>query len=247
VIDTDVEEVMLSVVIPGFNEQQSIRLAIETCRKALDHQGISHEILIVDDASTDGTGAIADALAATDPAVRVIHNPINLNVGASILIGYRAARGRLVTHNAMDLPFDPSDLHRILPRFDDPSLAMVVVARIDRSAHSVWRKVTSIVHHWIVRTLFLVDVSDMNFVQVVRRSVANELGVRARSPAFVTPEMIIRARRAGVRMEEVEAVFHHRKVGKGHFGKPRDILWALADIASFWLEGRGLRSRRLGR
>jgi glycosyltransferase involved in cell wall biosynthesis len=233
------ENVRLSVVIPGYNEQMNICDAVERCKQALDRIGVAYEIIIVDDASPDDTGAIADALATADARVRVVHNPINLNVGISILIGYQAARGELVTHNAMDLPFDPEDLARILPLFDDPELAMVVVARTNRAAHSFWRKTTSLVHHWLVRALFWSALPDMNFVQVCRRSAVLGLGVRARSPAFVTPEMIIRARDAGLKIAQLNATFHPRMKGKAKFGKPRDILWVLVDMISFRLERRG--------
>ena len=51
-------------------------------------------------------------------------------------------RFTVTQHNAMDLPFDPRDFGTIVPMFDDPELALVVVTRADRSAHSPWRKVT---------------------------------------------------------------------------------------------------------
>jgi dolichol-phosphate mannosyltransferase len=238
-------DVALSVVIPGYNEQLNIQSAVETCRQALRELNVTFEIIIIDDASSDDTGAIADALAAADPSIRVIHNSVNLNVGIGILIGFQAARGRLVTHNAMDLPFDPRDLTRILPMFDDPAVALVVVTRTDRSAHTKWRQLTSWVHHRMVRILFWNALPDMNFVQVWRRSAIAPLGVRARSPAFVTPEMIIRAKDAGLKMEHFQTTFHRRKIGAGQFGKPRDILWTLADMISFWIErGAGRRTTR---
>jgi dolichol-phosphate mannosyltransferase len=236
-------EITLSLVILGYNERLNIRTAVETCRRALGELNITFEIIIVNDASSDDTGAIAEELAAADPTIRVIHNPINLNVGIGLLIGYHAARGRLVTHNSMDLPFDPKDLAQILPMFDDPDLALVVVTRIDRSAHSTWRKLTSFVHHWMVRILFWSALPDMNFILVWRRSVIAPLRVRARSPAFVTPELIIRARDAGLKIGHFKTMFHRRKIGDGHFGKPRDILWTLTDMVSFWLERRTERAR----
>lgn len=230
------DELCLSVVLPGYAEEDNILTAVTACQTALNSLGVSYEIIIIDDASPDRTGEIADELAAAHAEIRVIHNPINLNVGASILIGYRAARGKLVTHNAMDLPFDLMDLGLIIPLFDDPALGLVVVSRTDRTAHSVWRKITSLVHYWMVRTLFWVALPDMNFVQVCRRSVVNALPVRARSPAFVTPEMIMRVRDSGYRIAEVSAVFHSRKQGEAKFGRPRDILWTFADLISYWLE-----------
>lgn len=229
-------EVEVTVVLPGYNEERNIEGAVERCLDALKNLRVTHEVIVVNDASTDRTGQIADALASRDGAVRVIHNPINLNVGISVLIGMRAARGRFVTHNSMDLPFAPEDYARMLPLLDGADV--VVAVRTGRAAHSPWRRITSWVHHWLVRGLFWVGVRDMNFVQAYRRESLSRLHVKAKSPAFVTPELIIRAKRQGMRIVEMDAEFHRRRVGTGAFGKPRDILWTLSDMMSFWLEGR---------
>jgi len=237
--DLEDGDIAVTVVIPGYNEERNIETAVGRCLSALEGLGVSHEVIVVNDCSTDRTAEIANALASSNRAVRVIHNTINLNVGISVLIGMRAARGRIVTHNAMDLPFDPADLARVLPMFDHADV--VVVVRTDRSAHSVWRKITSIVHHWMVRILFWTRIRDMNFVQAYRRSVVQALPVKAKSPAFVTPELLIRAQKAAYRIVEIGADFHRRHAGSSSFGRPRDILWTLSDMLSFWLEGGGRR------
>lgn len=227
----------VSVVIPGYNEERNVENAVTQCLRALEKLECRHEIVVVNDASTDRTGEVADSLAARFPTVRVIHNPINLNVGISVLIGMRAAKGGLIMHNSMDLPFDPHDIGRAVKVAREADV--VVVVRTGREAHSLWRQLTSFVHHWMVRILFWTDVRDMNFVQVYRREVLQSLPVKAKSPAFVTPELIIRAKRAGYRMVEIEAKFHRREFGSANFGRPRDILWTLSDMLSFWLEGGG--------
>jgi hypothetical protein len=160
---------------------------------------------------------------------------VNLGAGTSVWVGLRNARGAIRMHNSMDLPFDPEDLPRVLREF--PAADVVVVKRIDRSAHSPWRKLTSLVHHWLIRALFLTNIRDMNFVQAYSAAVIESLPVKARSPSFVTAELLLRARRAGCRIVEVECPFHPRQRGVASYGKPRDILWALADMFSLWLEG----------
>jgi hypothetical protein len=160
-------------------------------------------------------------------------------VGTSLWIGMRAAQCDLVLHNAMDFPFDLADLERVLPLF--PEWDVVVVARTDRSAHSHYRKVTSAVHHWLIRLLFRVKLHDLNFVQVYKREVLGNVAVKARSPAFVTPELLIRAADQGFKITEVRAPFHPRRQGMAHYGKCRDILWALADMLSFWWERKRTR------
>jgi hypothetical protein len=149
----------------------------------------------------------------------------------------QSAAGDIVVHNSMDYPFHlEDDLSRVLSAMG--AADVVAVVRSDRSAHSPYRKLTSIVHHYLVRLLFRPHVRDMNFVQAYRREVIRSIRVKARSPAFVTPELLIRAGRAGFRITEVSAPFHRRTQGTASYGKPRDILWALTDMISLWLEGR---------
>jgi glycosyltransferase involved in cell wall biosynthesis len=229
-------DLAISMVLPGYNEESNIEQAVRTSLGGLGAFTDHLEVVLVDDGSLDRTGPIADHIAAESKALKVIHNPINLGVGTSLLIGFRAATGDVVFHNAMDYPFDLEDLSKVLPLF--PAWDVVVVARTNRSAHSPWRKLTSVVNYWLIRLLFGIRLSDLNFVQAYKREVLESLTVKARSPAFVTPELLIRARDRGFKVTEIRATFHPRKRGKASYGKPRDILWTLADMLSFWLERR---------
>ena len=81
----------VSVVIPMYNEEEYVDRTLAAVRGALGRAGIEHEVVLVDDASTDRTGAMADAAAAADPLVRVVHNPRNLTLGGSLRAGFAAA------------------------------------------------------------------------------------------------------------------------------------------------------------
>jgi glycosyltransferase involved in cell wall biosynthesis len=226
----------ISVVFPAYNEEANVEETMGRARASLARLPGAHEVIVVDDASTDGMPARLEALQREWPALRVVRNPINLGAGGSLLIGMKAATGELVAHDSMVYPFDLDDLERVLPLF--PAADVVVVMRTDRSAHSPYRKLTSLVHYWLVRVLFGIPLRDMNFVQVYKRDALARLAVRARSPAFVTPELLIRARDLGMRIEEVPALFHRRRKGAASYGRVRDILWTLADMLSFWAERR---------
>jgi glycosyltransferase involved in cell wall biosynthesis len=226
----------VSVVFPAYNEEAGVDETIARARASLARISPEHEVIVVDDASTDGMPARLEALKREWPALRVLRNPINLGAGGSLLVGMKAATGAVVAHDSMDYPFDLDDLERVLPLF--PEADVVVVTRTDRSAHSAYRKVTSLVHYWLVRVLFGIRLRDMNFVQVYKREALARLTVKARSPAFVTPELLIRARDLGMRIVEVPAPFHRRQKGAASYGRVRDILWALADMLSFWAERR---------
>ncbi len=218
----------LSLVMPGLNEEASVEGAVRRSLAALEKHADEFEIIVIDDGSTDGMGAIADRLAGENPRVRVIHNERNLNYGISLARGIRAARCDWILHNGMDLPLAPEDLPLFRPQF--VAADVIVVRRTSRAAHSPWRKLTSWVNNALLRLLFAPKVGDLNFTQFYRRAWVQGVEITSTSPAFVTPELILRAQHGGRVVREVEAEFRRREAGKAHFGKLDDILWTLKDM-----------------
>ena len=230
----------ISVIFPAYNEEQNIQAAMLRARDALRPLFDRFEIIIVDDASQDRTPQIADALAAEYPEIRVIHNKPNKGQGESILIGFRAARHSLLIHNAMDYPFDLKDLRLMLPALAEADV--VVAARVRRAGYTLYRKLTSVVNIAFLHLLFEPKLRDYNFVQLYRKTVFDSLPVQSRGPAFVTPEMLIRAHDMGYRIKEVEIEYHARERGEATAGKPLVILRSLRDMLAFWLQRRRERS-----
>lgn len=233
------QRISLSLVMPGLNEEANVERAVRRAVDGLERATDEFEVIVIDDGSSDRTGEIAERLAARDPRVRVIRNQRNLNYGISLKRGIDAARCEWILHNGMDLPLAPEDLGKFTPLFGEADV--IVARRADRAAHSSWRKLTSLVNSWLLRALFRPRTADLNFVQFYRRSFAQSVPLVSTSPAFVTPELILRAERGGWRVREVVAEFRRREAGKAHFGKPRDILWTLRDMLRLrlrtWLSG----------
>ena len=108
--------------------------------------------------------------------------------------------------------------------------------RILRIQYSFWRKITSwgnILLRWI---FFGREFADLNFVQIYKRKVIKDIEVLSRSAAFVTQELVLRAKQKGYKITEIKLPYHKRVGGEAHHGKKRDILWALIDMVNFWLE-----------
>ena len=232
-------KVSLSVVMPGLNEEANIEGAVRRVSAALDGRCEEFEILVIDDGSTDRMAEIAMRLAGEDGRVRVLRNERNLNYGLSLRRGLAEARCEWIMHNGMDLPLAPEDLEPFFAHFPDADV--IVACRHDRSAHSPWRKLTSLVNHLLLMLLFAPRTRDLNFVQLYRRSFVQALPLISTSPAFVTPELILRAEHTGARVREVDAEFRSRHAGRAHFGRPKDILWTLKDMLRLrlhtWLRG----------
>ncbi len=229
----------LSLVMCAHDEEAGLEDAVKRSTAALERCAGDFEIIIVDDGSTDRTGEIADRLAAADERVRVLHNESNLNYGVSLKRGIDSARCEFLFHDGVDLPLAPEDLPEFLPAL--PGADVVVVSRHDRSAHSPWRVLTSWGNAQLLRLLFRPRCADLNFVQFYRTGWVQSVPLRSTSPAFVTPELILRAERSGGTLREVRAEFRKRETGRAHFGRPKDILWTLRDMLRLrlhtWLRG----------
>lgn len=231
--------VSISLVMPGYNEADCVEEAIGRAIEGLESCTDTFEIIVVNDGSTDATGAIADTLAAQDARIRVLHNERNVNYGVSLKRGIEASRCEWILHNGMDLPLAPEDFEEFIPYFDRADV--IVVRRTDCEAHSSWRKLTSWGNKCLLKALFRPRSRDLNFVQFYRASVVKKISLESTSPAFTTPELILRCERAEERVLEVSAEFRRRQSGVAHFGKAHDILWTLRDMMRFrirtWRKG----------
>ncbi|MEO7295992.1 MAG: glycosyltransferase family 2 protein, partial [Candidatus Limnocylindria bacterium] len=118
---TDRARPRLTFFFPAYNEEENVA---ETVRRALDEIGSlvggSIEVLVVNDGSTDRTPALADALAAADPRVRV-HHQENRGYGGALRAGFANASGELICFSDGDLQFDLREVSRLKARMDDPT------------------------------------------------------------------------------------------------------------------------------
>ncbi len=85
----------------------------------------------------------------------------------------------------------------------------------------------------------------MNYTQIYKKNIINKIIPIAKSPAFTTPEMIIRARYLKLSVKTVTARYYPRSIGEGAFGKPHDILWSLYDMVRLRLKLWGNKTRTI--
>jgi len=223
----------LSVVLPAYNEQEALGEAVRTYQEAFRADGLEdYELLIVNDGSRDRTGEIADALAAADPRIRVIHNERNLGQSASFLRGFGQARGRVITWNGADLPFCPRDARRMMDEIARGA-DVVVVERADRKAYGLKRKIVSWTNVMILRALFGSPFRDHNFVQFFRREVVESMRIVSRGVSTTAAEMIFRALRGGRRVVAVTAQYHQRTLGTSTITASK-VLRALGETIHLW-------------
>jgi len=226
----------ISVIFPAYNEAENIRSTISRALAALRSQFARFEIIIVDDCGSDGTGQIADELANEHTEIRVIHNEDNIGQGASIVRGFKEARYALLIHNAVDYPFDLSDLDKMTPLLKNADI--VVASRLGRPGYTFYRLIVSLINRKLIHALFPLKLHDYSFVQLISKPVWDATKVEGRSTGFMMPEALIRAYDLGYRIVEVDIPYHPRLAGKATAGKPRVIIYSIYEMFRFWWNRR---------
>lgn len=226
--------ISVSVIIPVYNEEKLVKSAIEDCLRKLDADFEDYELIIIDDGSKDETAQIIKACFSGEPRLVFLPNYINLNQGASAQRGMAVASKDYTVHNGIDLPLDIKDLRALLDDIKDADV--LILQRRQYSGATNWRLFTSNINIFIRKLLFPLltkGVKDMNYTQIYRRSILSAIMPLAKSPAFTTPEMILRAKTLGLKVETRDVVFHPRSHGSGSLGKLHDILWTIYDMFRF--------------
>jgi glycosyltransferase involved in cell wall biosynthesis len=195
----------LSIVLPCFNEAPNVAAAVAEANLAAERFAGRHEIVIVDDGSSDDTCAISASLAAHDPRVRVIAHHVNRGYGAALRSGIAASRGDWVLLTDADLQFDLTELQRFLPLVPDCDL--VAGYRLDR-ADPLARRIAARAWNRLMRASFGVWVRDVDCAfKLVRGPAARALPLSS-DGAMVSTELLVRAGIAGWQVGEVGV--HHR-------------------------------------
>jgi glycosyltransferase involved in cell wall biosynthesis len=208
-----VDSPCLSVVVPCFNEEASVERAVGRVLA----QPFVAEVVVVDDASTDGTAAILRTL--DDPRVRVVTHPVNRGKGAALRTGFAQARGPFVAVQDADLEYDPADLAKLLVPLQAGDADVVYGSRfLTSDAHRVlyfWHSVGNRVLTLYSNMLTNLNLTDMETCyKVFRREVLDRITIEE-DRFGVEPELTAKVAALGCRIYEVGISYHGRSYAEG--------------------------------
>jgi len=230
----------LSVCFPAYNEVESIGDVLKETDALLRATGLPYEIVVCDDGSTDGTGAIADEFARTAGHVRVLRHQRNLGIRATFEELYAEARGDVVIVNAVDGQWPMATVLGLLPL---ASGSDIVIAGRRRKFYGRARAFVSWGYNLLPRLLFGFTTHDAGALKVYRREVLREIPVISRSP-FSEAERLIRAGRAGYRIRVCPVDIKPRLAGRARGVSLRTVALALLDVARVWWDLHAGTSKR---
>jgi glycosyltransferase involved in cell wall biosynthesis len=207
----------LSIVVPIFNEVESIRLLYESLDRVLRGLGRDYEIILVDDGSNDGSGRVLSALAEDDTHVKIIEFRGNFGQTAAMSAGIQAATGEIVITLDGDLQNDPSDIPMMLEKIDE-GYDLVHGWRRHRQDAFLNRRLPSILANRLISTVTRFPVHDLGCtLKAIRRDVAQEIPLYGEMHRFIP----ILAHWRGARCVEVDTQHHPRRFGKTKYGMLR--------------------------
>ncbi|HEX4962063.1 MAG TPA: glycosyltransferase family 2 protein [Thermoanaerobaculia bacterium] len=228
----------ISVVVPVFNEEESLPVLAAELQGVLRSLGRPAETIFVDDGSTDGSLEALHGLARADPAVRIVRLRRNLGQSAALAAGFAAARGGIVVTLDADLQNDPADVPKLLERLE----GWDVVCGVRTHRQDPWlRRVSSRLANGVRNRLTRESITDVGCTLKVYR--AEPL---RRVPLFTGMHRFLPTllKLDGARVTEVPV--HHRPRLYGHPKyNIRNRIWrALADLfAVRWMQRRWIDRR----
>jgi dolichol-phosphate mannosyltransferase len=204
----------LSVIIPVYNEENTLKEIIARVRAT----GLVHEIIVVDDASTDSSSMILAKLQnGNQPPLRNFRHEKNRGKGAAMRTGLAAVTGDLVLVQDADLEYDPADYPALLAPFADPCVEVVYGSRnLRRNPQSSFTfywggRLLS----WVANWLYGAHITDeATGYKVIKTGLLRDIGIETDGFDFC-PEVTGKLLQRGVNIREVPISYHPRSWAEG--------------------------------
>ena len=227
------ERPSLSVFFPAYNDAATIGALVRAALDILPALADDYEVLVINDGSTDDTGALLDALARNDARVRVVHHERNMGYGAALRSGFTHARKELVFYTDGDGQYDVRELATLYPLLT-AGVDVVNGFKVKR-ADSSHRKVIGGIYNTLARTLFRLPVRDVDCdFRLLRRSALAGLELSSTSGAICV-ELVRKLHAAGCRFAEAPVAHYPRTHGRSQFFTLGRVARTARDFGALWL------------
>lgn len=218
---TDKHDVLLSLVIPLYNEEENVVLLTEKIHQSLE--GYKYQIIYVDDFSRDDTKKVINRM--QDPAVHLISLKKNYGQSLALAAGIDYAEGEYIITMDGDLQNDPSDIPKMLEDVISGEYDVITGIRQKRK-DSLVKKIPSKIANFLVRSVSKLDIKDNGCaLKVFTRDIAKELNLYGEMHRFIT----LLAHLEGARIKQVPVMHHPRHAGRSKYGLER-VFKVVADM-----------------
>jgi glycosyltransferase involved in cell wall biosynthesis len=217
----------VSIVLPAYDEEPNIAQAVAEATATAERLFSQHEVIVVDDGSTDRTAAIVRELGTGDPRVRLVTHPANRGYGEALRSGFLAAGMDFVFFTDADLQFDMDELERFLPYAG--TVDVVAGYRVNRQ-DTLIRRVNAYGWNILVRMLFYVPVRDIDCAfKLFDRQALGSVDIESVG-AMVNTELMVKLGRRGASVVEIGVHHRPRRAGRARGANPRVVATAFREV-----------------
>lgn len=212
------ETLDLSIIVPLYNEEESVPLLHQKIRDAVEPMGLNHEIIFVNDGSKDDTLNVARSLIDEDASLRVVEFRKNYGQTPAMAAGIDEARGKVLVTMDGDLQNDPSDIPMLVNTLLDEGYDIVVGWRHQREDKLITRKIPSKIANWIIGKVTGVPIKDNGCsLKAYRAAVMKSLPFYSEMHRFIPALLSL----SGARVKQVKVKHHARQFGESKYGLSR--------------------------
>ena len=228
-----IDEVVLSVVIPCYNEKNSIE---EIVKKVIKAPVKNKEIIIVDDCSIDGTSDLLDKKIA--PMVsKIIHQEKNAGKGAALRTGFKAATGDIVIIQDADMEYDPNEYSKVVPPICNDEADVVYGSRFSKGVKYEKAYKKNIIANkfltWLSNLFTGLKITDMETCyKAFRREIIQSIDIKENRFGF-EPEITAKVAAKKVRVKEVPISYYPRSIEEGKKINWKDGMRAIICIVKY--------------
>ena len=221
----------ISIIIPSFNEKESLPELVAWIARVLEPQGRSYEIIIVDDGSTDGSWEVIRQLSEQDPRIHAIQFRRNYGKSAALYCGFKEAQGRVVFTMDADLQDSPEELPEMYRMVTEEGWDVVSGWKQHRQDNKLTKNLPSKLYNATARKITGIKLHDMNCgLKAYANPVVKDIEVYGEMHRYI-PYL---AKNAGYTRITEKPVHHQkRKYGRSKFGMERFVNGFL-DLLSLW-------------
>ena len=221
----------LSIVIPLYNEAESLPELTAWIHKVMEANGFSYELMFIDDGSTDGSWDVISSLKADYPAITAIRFRRNYGKSAALFEGFAAAKGDYVATMDADLQDSPEEIPEMLRMIKEDGYDLVSGWKKHRKDNALTKNLPSKLYNWTARRVTGIKLHDMNCgLKLYKADVVKNIEVYSDMHRYI-PYL---AKNAGfTKIGEKPVVHQKRKYGKTKFGASRFVNGFL-DLMTLW-------------
>lgn len=223
----------ISFVFPMFNEAENIAETIRRTTALASQICDDYEIVIADDASTDGSADIVAKLATRDGHIKLVRLKVNTKFGGALKEGLKAAAKDIIVYTDSDLPAKEDDIREALKLLEETDI--VTAYSLVLKDASLKRIIMSKGYNFLVRIMFGLKIRDINSgLKIYRRKAIEGLDLKSRSP-FVDVEIFAEARRRGFKIKQYGLIFDLRTRGESTISRMSVVMRTFWDMLRYRL------------